>query len=90
MNAPRQVVAEPSEDETVSSRIVASIADLLGTDPEDLNPLNRDVDTDALEGLFDGVDDQRPGPRVELRTNGCRVVVEGDGRVVAERPSGDS
>lgn len=84
MTTPREFAAEPATDDAVALQVVGVVADALGESPGNLEPLHRSIDTDALDGLYAG----ESGPRVEFRTNGCRVVVDEDGRVVA-RPVED-
>lgn len=66
------------QDETTPSMaVVAGLAELTGTEPDALVPLQRSIDTDALDRL---VGDTRSGERsVSFRVETYSVTVRSDG-----------
>jgi hypothetical protein len=74
--------ARVGPDDSPSEATVEVVSTALDRDPLELVPLQRRVDTDALDGLFRG-DDRG---RVVFDYEGCSVTVHADGRVVAEPP----
>ena len=72
-------------EEGPTHAVVHAVAAATGRRPEELRPLYEVVDSDALDRIF-----RRRHPsqyyrngRVELRFEGCDVVVDADGRVTA-------
>lgn len=71
-------------DATLSSAVLAAVADREGVEPAELDrPLFDAIDPDALDALFD-----RGSGRVRFTYLGYRVVAHSDGRVDLERESG--
>lgn len=67
---------------TIVDAVVAAIADELGADPMELDPLHESVDPDALESIFrDTSSATRDGGTVTFESNGCAVTVGADGTV---------
>ncbi|WP_290813804.1 HalOD1 output domain-containing protein [Halovivax sp.] len=72
-------------NESLCVTIASAVADVLGTEVTELEPLHYTIDTDALERLFE----PRPsGPRTDgviaFEYQGCTVDVSADGEVVVE------
>lgn len=79
-----------TEDEPVSTRVIAAVADACDVDPLELPPLGDVLDPDALDQLFNSFD-SRIGPgRVDFMMAGCEVVVHSDGEVVVTPPGEQS
>ncbi|NHN46034.1 hypothetical protein G9464_00285 [Halostella sp. JP-L12] len=72
-----------ARDEGAVTRVVKAVADAVGTSPNELPPLYRTVDPDALETVLDA-----PGACARFEYAGHVVEVRGDGTVsVAEAGS---
>jgi hypothetical protein len=68
--------------------VVATVADLLGRGPQELEPLSARVDPDALDALLrDAGDSDDGGVTVSFRFAGCAVVVTPDRVEVRAEPS---
>ena len=67
--------------EPPSIAVVRSVAAIEGVEARELDPLAHDVDTDALDALFEESRDSGPLPTLEFSYAGYRVVVRGDGHV---------
>lgn len=67
--------------EAVSQEIITEVASTKDVDALDLDPLYAAIDPDAVDTLvergFDG--------SIEFRYEGCRVTVDGEGRIRVER-----
>jgi len=74
-----------SPEEPVSFTVVRAVAEANGVDPMDLEERLHDcVDPDALDQLFgSGAQKQPVNGRLSFSMAGCRVEVDGSGRVVA-------
>lgn len=66
--------------DTPSVAVVAAVATMTHTDPLDLDPLFREIDTDALDDLFTTTD-HRPWGRVIFQFNGFEIMVSSRGVV---------
>jgi hypothetical protein len=73
-------------DTDVSSRVVREVADALGTEPLEIDPLYESIDPDALNDLFRKPAEPFHERRVEFTMQGCDVVVYGDGEVEVAAP----
>lgn len=83
----RTFITEQSDDVSIGSRIVMAVADTLGIEPLDMEPLYETVDPDALESIVDStkqVDGSGLGITFELE--GCTVEVEGSGAIEVTTP----
>lgn len=71
-------------EQSMTSSIVSGLAEATGKAPEDVAPLHRSVDTDALESLFGTrlTGDRRSAGMVTVVHDGCLVWIHGDGRIV--------
>ena len=70
---------------TPSMAVVAGLAELTGSEPDALVPLQLCIDTDALDTL---VDDTRPGERsITFRVETYTVTVRSDGFLSIEHSS---
>ncbi len=71
------------EDESLSIATVTLVSEAVDRDPLEIPPLERTIDTDALEELFRAT---RGGERscVEFTYAGCEVRVHGNRRVVVD------
>jgi hypothetical protein len=69
--------SEIGVDEPVPSAVVRSVSAVVGQDPLSLHPLERVLDTDALDALFDhrSNGDPRTGGRLSFVYAECRVTV---------------
>ena len=71
-------------DENVCLAVVETVSELTATEPLELAPLGKVVDTDAIETLF-GASDTSRGIRhdayLSFRYEGCDVTVDSDGTV---------
>lgn len=80
------------EDDALSSTVINAVAAIRNVEPTAVDPLNRAVDPDALNAIFanrcDG--NERAGASLTIRLNGCRVTVDGDGRILVVPPASDS
>lgn len=75
------------EGERVSHSVVERIAAIRGIDQAELAPLYDTIDPDALDALYEKDFDGS----IAFRHAGCRVIVDGDGRVrVSEDPDVES
>lgn len=78
----------PGEYDEPSLTVLESVAWAKGVQPDQLTPLQQVIDTDALNELFDGTNDEPASPHRDLelsfRYAGCRVVVE-EGEVWVDR-----
>ncbi|WP_128478040.1 HalOD1 output domain-containing protein [Halorussus pelagicus] len=75
------------EQQSVSQRVIAAVAEETGKEPTEVGPLYHVIDPDALDRLFStvGGGDRAQG-HVEFAFAGCDVVVRGSGDVeVTER-----
>lgn len=78
--------------DSVSSRIVWSVAAEMGVDPTTLPPLYEAIDPDALEVLFGNgtsIAPQRPGCELRFPYAGREIHVR-EGHVTVARPSAPS
>jgi hypothetical protein len=66
-------------DGRLSFEVVASVAAKTGREPSEMEPLYNVVDTDALDGLFEGANGT-----VRFPYEGYRVTVSADGSVTVE------
>lgn len=71
---------DDGRDGELSTTVVTAVADAMGARATDLEPLNRQLDPDALDGLFAG--DDSGDCRVAFRFNGFDVTVYADGHIV--------
>lgn len=77
--------ASTYDRQTVSERVVATVADVTDTAPVDLTPpLFSAVDPEALDAVVGSLGGESGGPtgRVEFTYCGCDVTVRADGRVI--------
>lgn len=75
------------QGETVSERVVRSVADNTNTDPLELPPLFDTVDPDALDALVRSLSDGE----LTFTYAGCAVTVDSTGAVeLADREIGDN
>lgn len=72
-----------NDHEVVSEAVVTAVADEIGVEPLDLEPLMTVIEPDALETLIDSMDSSpdEPMDRVSFTYSGCEVTVTGDGAV---------
>jgi hypothetical protein len=65
-------------DEPVTSAVVRPVSAVVGKEPRSLQPLERVVDTDALDALFEKRlnGEPRPGGRLSFVYAECRVTVD--------------
>lgn len=66
---------------SIATSVVVSVAAIVGVEPTALPPLQRSIDTDALEAVFAS---GREGPddvTVRFSYAGCDVSVESDGSI---------
>jgi hypothetical protein len=70
----------------VSSRVAREVANALGADPIDIDPLYDYIDTDALNALFRDPTQSLSERRVTFTMEGCDVVVYGDGEIEVAAP----
>jgi hypothetical protein len=72
----------------VSLRVVEAVASLRGVDPVELEPLAGSIDPDALNDLFDPVDDRRRAVRgdVAFAYEGVYVTVTSEGEIDLREP----
>lgn len=73
-------VHDPDEETDVTTSVVASVAAVAGVEPMALPPLQRSLDTDALEAIV-GSGRDPAGVTVRFTYAGYHVTVEGDGSV---------
>lgn len=71
---------EASGAESVSERVIGTVATEVGVPPTELTPLYDRIDPDALDSLSNCESVER----VEFTYHGRRVVVHGDGRIAVE------
>lgn len=68
---------EIEQDESVSTAVVRGVSALDGRDPQSLPPLDRVLDTDALDTLFspraDGT--KRTGGRLSFVYSNCQITL---------------
>lgn len=69
--------------DTPTTAVVDTVSRLANIDPAELDPLYYQVDTDALDELFEGNGTVSGGVLVTLRWAGYNVTVSGDGTVEA-------
>ncbi|WP_436911414.1 HalOD1 output domain-containing protein [Halosimplex marinum] len=74
--------AETADPDAVPVAVVERVAAAKECGVEEIPPLYRSVDPDALAGLVAGGGE---GLRVSFSHAGCQVVVDGEGRVGAAR-----
>lgn len=72
-------------DDRISIRLVREVADELGVDPLDLDPLYDTVDPDVLNELFQTWSPAHLDDQVELTIQGCHVSVYGTGKIEVSR-----
>lgn len=72
---------------SISSRVVQEVADTLGVDPLELDPLYGTIDPDALNSLFQTRKPARQDDRVEFMVEGCQVTVFGTGKIDVVPPA---
>lgn len=72
-----------TEYDTVSEEVIFTVAETVGRDPTEVEPLYDVVDPDALDTLLQSWRDApaRSGGRVEFRMEGCEVTVRANGEV---------
>ena len=75
-------------DASPSVCVVETVADALGTEPNDLRPLYDVIDPDALDLFFESPHRPTSG-RVTFTFEGCAVAVDADGRVTASPGADD-
>jgi len=82
----RCVSVETANFGTVSTTIVSLLEEVTGQSADELSELNNVVDTDALDEIFEDRADGSPrrGGILIFESNGCRVVVNGDGSITVE------
>jgi hypothetical protein len=69
-------VRENTAGWTVTTQVATGVADALGTTPDDLTPIERVLDADALNQLF--VDGGDAGVTVTFDYESCRVTVDAE------------
>lgn len=74
------------DDNDVSSRVIREVADALGVDPMELDPLYETIDPDALDDLFRDRTPSDVEDRVEFSMEGCEVIVYGVGIIDVTPP----
>lgn len=72
--------------DTPTAAVVDTVSRLSNVDPTELDPLYYQVDTDALDELFEGTETVSRDVLVTLRWAGYNVTVSSDGTVEA-RPT---
>ncbi|WP_177209260.1 HalOD1 output domain-containing protein [Natronobacterium haloterrestre] len=72
---------------SISSRVVQEVADILGVDPLELDPLFETINPDALDSLFQTRKLGHRDGHVEFMMEGCKVTVFGTGRVDVTPPA---
>lgn len=74
---------DASATESLTARVISAVADETDKDPMEMSRLSDVVDPDALEELFrdrhSGA--SRENGRVFFEFEGCKVVVDADGRI---------
>lgn len=95
--APETVRLETPNGSDVSSTVVLAVEELTGTPVEELPPLGRRIDADALDRLFRPRSPEDPDAvdgAVQFRYTGCTVTVDSEGTVVVrhatEQEPGDA
>lgn len=71
---------------SVGERVVEVVADVTGTDPMDLEPIYKHVDTSSLDRLFEETSPEVPRDRghVAFPMAGCQIAVYADGTIVVD------
>lgn len=72
-----------SANESVVVDVVIQVSNALGTAPDDLTPLERVIDTEALESLVTHSDTAT----IEFEYEGCEVTVDADRAVHVDPPT---
>jgi hypothetical protein len=75
-------------DTPTSIRVVETVADALGTEPNELGPLYETVDPDALDLLFESPRRFTSGC-VTFTFEGCNVTVDADGWIAVSPETDD-
>jgi hypothetical protein len=77
---------ERDDSPSISERVVETVADVVDTDPMELDPLYDSIDTTSLNRLFESASDDTPRDRghVAFPMAGCQVVVYADGTIVVD------
>lgn len=75
-------------DKCLSTDIVLAVADVSGSDPTDLRPLNDVVNVDALDNLFASEQSGVETDRVSFDYQGYRVTVYRDGEILVQSRDG--
>lgn len=80
---------ERSAQQSLSERVVTTVADAKGVDVAELEPLYHHVDPDALNQLFRPTvrGAERPGGSVTFTLDGVQVTVTSEGECFATPPS---
>ncbi|GAB3667542.1 HalOD1 output domain-containing protein [Halopiger thermotolerans] len=78
-----------SGDDSLAETIIATIADLSGSDPAELDRLYDRIDPDSLETIFAPANGSvaRNSGRVSFRLDAYEVTVHASGAVVVTRPT---
>lgn len=74
-------VHDVQNDASVATSVVVSVAAIVGVEPTALPPLQRSIDTDALEDVFASGREGAGDVTVRFSYAGCRVTVESDGSI---------
>ncbi|WP_311173519.1 HalOD1 output domain-containing protein [Halobellus ordinarius] len=75
-------------EQGVSTDIVLAVAELSGSDPTELRPLNDVIDADALDSLFSRKHPGSENDRVSFNYQGYRVTVYRDGEIMLQPRGG--
>lgn len=79
---------EWSEDAALSIAVIEAVASVSGRDPIEIEPLNRYVDPDALDEIFDRSDaDSSARGRISFPLEEYLVVVYSDGEILVYPPN---
>lgn len=78
---------EWSDDTALSIAVIEAVASVSGRDPIDIEPLNRYVDPDALDDIFQRTGAASPANgRISFPLEEYLVVVRGDGEILVYPP----
>lgn len=74
------------DDTTLSIAVIDAAASVSGRDPVDIEPLNRYIDPDALDDIFERGDDASARGRISFLLEEYLVTVSSDGEILVYPP----